>query len=297
MSFRKGYIMRMSLDCFSCYMRQTLQASRMSTPDVRLHWKAMRAAAEYLLDLTPEHDGIEASEELHQRIKRALGDPDPYIKVKEQFTRIAEEVTARIEELALQGDDPLVAAVKLAIAGNIIDFGADTAHALCNGIDTALDVNFDIENIDSFSAAFEKSKTILFIGDNTGEVYFEKPLLRLMQGKEVTYVVRGGPILNDVTMDYALRAGLDKLARLTDTGLSAPGFPMERVRSDVRAMFDAAEMVIAKGMGNFESLLDVKRPRVFCLLKAKCDLVASMLQVRHGAVLLLECGRFEMHSI
>jgi damage-control phosphatase, subfamily I len=95
-------------------------------------------------------------------------------------------------------------------------------------------------------------------------------------------------------MDYALRAGIDKLAVLTDTGLAAPGFPMERVRPEVRAMLDSADMVISKGMGNFESLLDVKRRGVFCLLKAKCDLVASLLDVRHSAVLLLECGRFDM---
>ncbi|MFH1537448.1 MAG: ARMT1-like domain-containing protein [bacterium] len=278
--------MRLHVDCFPCYFRQALQAGRFSGADEELHWEAARAVAEFLAGVSSGMDSMRVAEEVHQRIKDALGDPDPYRKVKDEYTEIAERMEPMIEKLASTGEDPLMSAVKIAIAGNVIDFGAGSDFDVEGAVRSALDYEFAINHYDDFKSAVERADTVLYLGDNTGELYFDKPLLRLLEGKDVTFVVRGGPILNDATMEYAERAGLDRHAKLLDTGVTSPGFPPERVREEARALFESADLIISKGQANFESLSGGENPRLFFLMKVKCHLVARVLGVRLGDILL-----------
>lgn len=283
--------MKFQMDCLPCYFRQLQQAAEFSTEDKSLRWDAVRAVAGYLAGFSPDTDPMEVAEHVHRLIREALGDPDPYKKVKEEYTAIAERMEPLIRELAASGADPLMAAVKIAIAGNVIDFGAGGSFDVEGAIRGALDFSFAVNHYDAFRPAFEKAKTVLYIGDNTGEIYFDKPLLRLLEGREVTFAVRGGPILNDATIEYARRAGLEMFARLADTGVQSPGFSVGRVRPELHALFYAVDLVISKGQANFESLHNEKRPGLFFLLKTKCELVARLLRVRYGDILLIENGR------
>jgi len=263
-----------------------------------MHWKVMRAVAGFLSGLADDTNSMETAEQFHNIVKETLGDPDPYLKVKEEYTQMAEDMEPAIEKLSVSGgDDSLAAAVKLAIAGNIIDFGAGGVFDVETAIRGALDFPFAIDHFEAFKREIGKAKTVLYLGDNTGEIYFDKPLLKLLKGKEVTFVARGGPILNDATVDYAERAGLGAFATLTDSGLAVPGFPVERVRKEVRKLFDTADVVIAKGQANFESLHDNDRPSIFFLLKIKCDLVARMLEgVKCGDIVIMESGRLPIQE-
>lgn len=290
--------MNAHIDCFPCYLRQALQAARFSSDDELLHWKAVRAVAEYLSGLGEGIPSMEAAENVHQRIKAALGDPDPYKKVKEEFSAAAERMEPMIEEIAATGGDPLMTAVKVAIAGNIIDFGTGGEFDVGTAIRDALEFPFAVNHFDAFKEAVGRARTVFFIGDNTGEIYFDKPLLRLLAGKKITFAVRGGPILNDATIEYALRAGLDKFAALIDTGISVPGFPLDRVRPEAREEFEAADIVISKGQANFETLHMVLRPSLFFLLKIKCNLVTRMIQgTKCGDIVIMESGRVPLNNI
>ena len=99
-------------------------------------------------------------------------------------------------------------------------------------------------------------------------------------------------------IEYAERAGLDKLAVLADSGLSVPGFPVDRVSKEVRKLFDTADVVISKGQANFESLHDNGRPNIFFLLKIKCDLVARMLEgTTCGDIVIMQSGRLPIREV
>jgi damage-control phosphatase, subfamily I len=289
--------LKSNLECYPCYFRQALQAVRFSTDDVNLHWKAMRAVADFLSRLPADSNSMETAEQFHNLVKEMLGDPDPYIKVKEEFTKKAEEMEPLIGEIAASDGDPLATAVKLAIAGNIIDFGAGGVFDVVSAIRGALDFPFAVNHFEAFERELEKARTVLYLGDNTGEIYFDKPLLRLLSGKEVTFVARGGPVLNDATIEYAKRAGLDELATLTDSGITVAGFPVERVRKEVRELFGAADVVIAKGQANFESLHDNERPNIFFLLKIKCEVVARMLEgTKYGDIVIMQSRRLPIRE-
>lgn len=290
--------MKTKLDCYPCYFRQALQAVRFSTDDEALHWETLRAVADFLSDWPADTSSTDTSERFHNLVKESLNDPDPYLKVKEEFTKKAEELEPLITELAASGGDPLEAAVKLAIAGNIIDFGAGGVFDVESAVRGALDFQFAINHYESFKREIEKARTVLYLGDNTGEIYFDKPLLRLLKGKDITFVARGGPILNDATIEYAERAGLGELAKLTDTGQAVPCYPVGHARKEVAELFDTVDVVISKGQGNFESLHDSERANIFFLMKIKCDLVARMLEgTKCGDIVIMQSGSLPVREV
>ncbi len=280
----------------ACYIRQAVQAARMSTDDEQLHWNAVRAVAEYLKDVPAGTDSIMAAENVHRRIRDAVGDPDPYLKVKEEFTAMAEKMEPQIDEMARRGSDPLLAAVKTAIAGNIIDFGAAADFDLAASVRDAMNFDVAVNHYDALKESLEKAATVLYLADNTGEIYFDKPLLRLLRDKAVTFVVRGAPSLNDATMEYAERAGIGRLAKLADTGIQSMGFPLERIAPEIRDLFFSADVVVSKGQANFESLFDAVRTSLFFLMKVKCDLVARMLGAHFGDICIMESGRISLNE-
>jgi len=268
----------------------------MTTDDERLQWETVHAVADYLTRIDSSNDSMMVAETVHQMIKDTLGNPDPYFDVKEEYTEIAERMESLIGELASQGDDPLLTAIKIAIAGNIIDFGAGSGFDVEKAIRGSLDFALAVNHYEAFRETLDKAGTILYLCDNTGEIYFDKPLLKLLAGRDVTICVRGGPILNDATREYAERAGLHEFGTLIDTGILSPGFPIDRVQAGARDLFYGSDMVISKGQANFETLNNVVRPGFFLLMKVKCDLVARILGTRYGDIVLMESGRIPMND-
>lgn len=280
--------MKMQLDCIPCYFRQAIHAARLASSDEAVHWKTVQAVCKYIAETPMDKNSILAAEEIHALLRETLDNIDPYLKVKEKFTAIAENAEPLIESLAAGGPDLLLAAVKMAIAGNIIDFGAGVTFDVDAAVRNALNFEFAVDHFKQFADRLSTAENILYIGDNTGELYFDKPLLKLLSGKNVTFAVRGGPCLNDATREYALRAGIDKLATIIDTEIATVGYPLERIGQEAVGAFNNADMIIAKGQGNFESLHGVKRPGLFFLMKVKCGLVAKMLGANEGDIIIME---------
>ncbi|HOC93974.1 MAG TPA: ARMT1-like domain-containing protein [bacterium] len=292
--------MKARLECFPCYFRQALQASEIAGASDEEKWEAARAVAALLTKVSPDDESMLVAEEIHKAIKEALGNPDPYYNVKEEYTGIAEGLLPRIEEMARAGADPLLSAAKLAIAGNIIDFGAGTNFNVEAAVRGALEAPFAIDHLERLREALASARSVLYLGDNTGEIYFDRPMLRLIKfgGSEITFVTRGAPILNDATIEYARRARIDEFASLADTGAMSPGFPPGRVRPEVFSLFETADVVVSKGQANFETLCHIKRPGLFFLLKIKCEIVARMIGGgKLGDVLLMEAGRFPLLEV
>ncbi len=223
---------------------------------------------------------------VYSMIGRYAGKEDPFSKVKAQSTEQALALYPDLKKQIGESADPLGRALKIAVAGNVIDFGVSSTFDLQAELSTLLEKPFGIWHEDQFKSALKRADRVLYLGDNTGETVFDRLLIEVL-GKPVTYAVRGGPIINDVTMDDALAAGLDKVCKLVSSGCAAPGILLDQCSREFRNLFYSSPLIISKGQGNFEALSGVNAP-VFYLLKAKCDVVARHLKVGLGDLLLLD---------
>ncbi len=284
--------MKTCLDCIPCFLSQSLEASRMTTTDEKIHREVLFEVMSFLQtisfeDTTPP----EISREVHHIIRRITKSKDPYAGVKTQANETAEKLYPSLRKLVDESSDPLYMAVKLAIVGNVIDFGTMNRFNVEDMIKTSLSRELNKEDYSVFVSKLNEAKSILYVADNCGEIFFDKLLLEefIKLGKKITYVVRANPIINDVTMVDAEYAGIHKLAEVIagDAGndRSAPGMPLHYVSKVFLDKIYSYDMVIAKGQGNYESLSEVDR-EIFFLLVVKCPLVARDIGVEVGKLVL-----------
>ncbi len=190
-----------------------------------------------------------------------------------------------MEEKVESSDDRLLTAVKIAIAGNVIDLGPGHEIYLEEEVEEVLSKELSIDHYDEFKANLEKSETIFYLGDNAGEIVFDKILLREMQNKEIFYFVKGAPKINDAMAIDAKKAGIDEYAKVDVVGDGRPGTGPERDSPEFIERMKKADMVISKGMGNYEALSEISA-NIFFLLKAKCPVIAEDLGVEVGNIIL-----------
>ncbi|RLF42264.1 MAG: hypothetical protein DRN12_00830 [Thermoplasmata archaeon] len=284
--------MKTYLDCIPCFISQALEAARMSSEKEEIHRKVIYEVMRYLERVSFNGPPPKTSREVHHIIRKITGLKDPYKKVKDQANKTAEKLYPILKKMVIESEDPLLMAVKLAIVGNVIDFGTTNRF----NIDDMIKISLKHENISntayrSFLNALDKAKTVLYVADNCGEVFFDKLLLEELydRNKKITYVVRANPIINDVTIEDARNAGIDKIAEIIagDAGndKSSPGILLEYASPVFLEKLGTYDMVISKGQGNYESLSDVKR-KIFFLLVAKCPLVAKDIKEEIGKLVL-----------
>jgi len=272
--------MKTHLECIPCFIKQSLEAARMATDDEEVHEKVLKEVMKHLETISFSDSPPELSREVHKIIKTITKSKDPYKKVKDQSNQKAKNLYPHLKKLVNEADDPLLMAVKLAIVGNVIDFGTTNRFNLEDMIDTAVKKQFVDEAYPQFKKTLEQAKTILYLADNSGEIFFDKLLIEKLtkRGKDITYVVKANPIINDVLVEDAKFAGIDKLATIMegDAGQkrSAPGMVLPYASKEFQEKLRSSDMVISKGQGNYESLSDIDR-EVFFLLMVKCPLVAQ----------------------
>jgi uncharacterized protein with ATP-grasp and redox domains len=179
--------------------------------------------------------------------------------------------------------DPLRIAVRFAIAGNIIDYGALKEFNLRKTIKEVLKKKFAIDDYEKFKENLKDANTLLFFTDNAGEIGFDKLLVETMLKKKkfekVRFVVKGGPIINDATLQDAMYMGLDTLQNVEFLTVSngEAGTGPERSSQMVKEWIDEHDLVISKGQGNYEGLSE--HNKIFFMLMAKCPIIASDLRV------------------
>ena len=166
-----------------------------------------------------------------------------------------------------ESEDTLLTAIKIAIAGNIIDFGASSSFDIEREINEVFEKKCAICDYEQFKLQLANTDEILYIGDNAGESVFDRLLIEELK-KPVTYAVRGIPVINDVTYDDAVQAGIDKVATILSSGTDAPGAVLETCSAEFREAYRNSRFIISKGQGNYEALSEERRP-IFFLLKVK----------------------------
>lgn len=272
--------MKISHECIYCLARQAVEIAEEATKDVTMQEEIIKSSLKELGQLDFRESAPEIAFRMHQHAKNITSINDPYERLKEQYNEIAKEIYDRIaeENWLDKAEDPFDMACRLAISGNIIDFSVgiklEPSHII-ESIEDSIKHNIFGTGTTALKAAVEKSKNIMYIADNSGEIIFDKFLLKKLPLHKVTYVVKGGPIVNDATMDDAISSGVADLVKVIDNGHSAQGTILKDCSSIFISEFNKADLIISKGQANFETLSDVKDKTIFYLLRAKCNSVAS----------------------
>jgi len=279
--------MKTFFDCISCFVRQSLDSVRMVTADEAIHEQLLREVLRALGKMDLRQSPPAMGQHIHRLIRELTGQDDPYRKAKDRFNRLALDVYPKLKGRVDGSADPLDTAIRLAIAGNVIDMGVNnhlTDEHVHQAIDHALEAPFEVD-LTGFAEVISRATDILYLADNAGEIVFDKLLIEQLPLEKVTVVVKGSPIINDATTEDAEAAGLTELVEVIDNGSDAPGTILDDCSDVFRQRFDKVGLVIAKGQGNYETLSDVNKD-IFFILKAKCPVIARDLGCKVGSLVL-----------
>jgi len=264
------------LECIPCFLRQALEAGRMAADDermvARIMQQVLREAADFPLDLTPPHMG----QRIHRIVRRVSGHADPYREVKASQNRLGAAWYPQLRQRAEQAPDPRDFALRLAVAGNVIDLGppdnrADEAPEVME--QAALSRPLAIDHRAAFWRAVDRAGRILYLADNAGEIFLDRLLVEYLPPGRVTVAVRGGPAINDVTLKDLDGTGFGEVAEVIDNGSDAPGTILEDCSPSFLERYRAADVIISKGQGNYETLSRAGQ-HIFFLLRVKCPVLA-----------------------
>lgn len=269
--------------CFPCFMEQAHSSVMYAVADDERRWEVLKEVSPFLSQLSRDKSPAYNSSIILHKVNELLEIDDPYAEAKRQSNRNALALVPTLKSRIRAQADRLEAALRLTAAGNVIDLGIKHEADLDRAMDLALGEGFTRFDWEKFKARLEASKRILYVLDNAGEIVFDMILIEGLkaQGKMVVAAVKGGPVLNDATVADAAETGLDKLVRVIDTGSDFVGVARDKSSDVFLHALDGADMVIAKGQGNYETL-DQEGDRFFFILKAKCGHVAGALGVHEG---------------
>jgi len=280
--------MRTYLDCFPCFLRQALDAARFATDDKEVHKRVIQNVLRLATQTDMHNPPPVIGQHVHRLIRQVTGKEDPYHEQKRRSNELALRLYAEMKQDVEEAANPLEAAIRLAIAGNILDFGVNSqlehAHAE-KVIGAALNAEFDGTELPVLIDCVKQAGEILYLGDNAGEIVFDRFVIERLPRAKVTFVVKGSPVINDATMEDAEAAGLTDLVNVVTNGSDGPGTILESCSSAFRQRFDRADLVLAKGQANYESLSDADKD-IFFILKAKCPVIARDLDCEIGQMIL-----------
>ena len=283
--------MKLNLDCIPCFQRQALQAVRFISNDEELHQKVLREVTKKLLESNWELTPPQLAHEVHKIVKCITKENDPYKEVKRESNDSVLKMYPALKEQVEESNDPLRTAVRLAIAGNIIDFGPLQKFNLEETINAVLKKKFAIDDYEKLKKKLKDAENLLFFTDNAGEIVLDKLLvetfLKAKKFEKIRFVVKGGPIINDATLEDVIYTGLCDLPTnvefLTMSNGKAGTGP-ERSSQTVKRWIKKRDLVISKGQGNYEGLSE--HNGLFFMLMAKCPVIASDLSVEVGDIIL-----------
>jgi uncharacterized protein with ATP-grasp and redox domains len=269
-------------ECRACLERLVDLAVGLATPDPALQGRAKEHALAIIADdFQPEAISAVIANRFHRAIQEITGNQDPFLPRKQAETV---QLAALFQQITPSYDDDLASLLKLAVVGNAIDFFRDEAEVQR---DMQSRVTFAVSHLRQFQEALAHSPGLmLYLADNAGEQFFDEPLVSHLRGLgwQVLYAVKPEPIQNDITRADLITSGLaDVLEPVIDTGARTVGLLLSEASPDFRELYDAADIIIAKGMGHFETMAHFDDPRLFFLLQAKCDPIAQAWETARGS--------------
>jgi len=261
----------------------------MATPDPELQRRILDETVKRIPGLKLDRSPAVLSQMVYELTASITGNPDPYRAIKRDQNERALRLEPRLRAMVAESDDPLVTALHLAGAGNVIDLGVQQA----GGIDVQATIEqvmrerFAVDHTEAFKESLAGSRDLLYLLDNAGEIVFDKVLIdELAKHTQVTAVVKAAPIINDALREDAEQVGITGMCEVIDNGGGFVGSPLEMISDAFRTRLDQAGMVLGKGQGNYETLNEYPGD-VFFVLKAKCESIARHMGVQYGQVALI----------
>ncbi len=268
--------------CFFCFARafeRMLERDNLSTEEKKFFARDMFG----LFDKGKNDLSIpELSRKLHVLFKHYSNNPDPYQDVKKSSNDLVLAMYPELKNMVFNSANHFDTALRLAIAGNIIDFGLSNDFNLQGTIDKVFNSDFAIDDSVQLKQALFEAKTVLYLGDNCGEMVFDKLFIETLMHPNLFYAVRGAPVINDATVDDAKYVGIDVVADVISNGYDAPSTILDHCSDEFIDVFNRADVIISKGQGNLEGLLGYKNKDIYFLLMVKCEVIADTLNVKKG---------------
>lgn len=280
--------MRTYPECVPCILGASLRAGRLAGAEEGKLWQALQEAATMCAQARAEDPPLALGAAVATALCRTLGEGDPFEPAKRkgntELLALYPDLKARVRA----APDPLWEGLHLAAAANALDLGVQGDTNFLSLLRRALTAPFTRWDFQGFATAFAQSRSVLYLADNAGEIVVDRILMEefLERGKRVTLAVRGGPILNDVTLSDLAEVGLPPEVEVITTGAHVPGVFLPLCSPEFRTRLSQAELVVSKGMGNFEGLSQERGP-IFFLLQAKCAPVAQEVGVKVGELVLI----------
>jgi uncharacterized protein with ATP-grasp and redox domains len=276
--------MRTYLDCYPCFLRQALDAARYAGADDDRQRAILGLVLDTLRSLDPAITPPEIGDAVHRIVREETRGGDPYARAKAEATQRALALYPRLKAMVAETAEPLQVAVRLAIAGNIIDLAPSSSYDLWATVERVLDQPLAFDHSRAFAQALSSTDELLYLADNAGETVFDRVLIESLD-VPVVYAVKGGPVLNDATLDDAVSAGLDRVAKVVSTGSDAPGTVLRLCSAEFHRRYNEAQMIVAKGQANYETLSG-EGERLFFLLQTKCRVIAEDVGAPQGSIVL-----------
>ena len=284
--------MNMKPDCLVCLMNQMLRVTKTLNCDDESSAKIIEESAKVISKLDMAQTPPSAAAILYPDISKKLNSNDPYFLKKLESTKKALELLPIAKEKIDESKNRLDSALRAAVAGNVIDFATEVLFDLKKEIEKIFTAEFAIDDKELFLEELKEAKRVLIIGDNVGEHIFDKLMMETISKEypnlKIEYMVRGCPIINDVTVKEAKDAGIDKVAEIIDSGVDTPGFVYERANIAGKESYDKADIILSKGMGNFECLESIEESRIYFLFKVKCSVVANRIDKEVGDLICMK---------
>lgn len=277
--------MKIQIECVPCLLKRIVFESEQSTNDKKIQQKTLKKTLTLLADLyDPNGCSASIATNIHRVAYDTLGDEDPYKDLKKQSNKIAKKLVPRVEELVFVSEDPIRMIMLCSIVGNMMDFGirggSKNPNDLSDIFEGIISEDLGWDDVDEVKKILSKSKNVILFTDNCGEIVFDKILCREIKKFNpdifLTLVVKGERILSDATMEDAKELGMDKVVdEILTTGCFAVGVDFDRLPSDVEKKLKSSDLIICKGMANYESFSETNYRPIAYLLRTKCSAIAD----------------------
>lgn len=277
--------MKIQNECVPCLIKRIIFEAEQSTNDKKVIKKTIQKTCYALSDLyDPDGVSAEIATKVHRIAYDTLGNDDPYRELKKQSNEIAKTLIPRVEELIDVSDDPIRMSMLCSIVGNLLDFGirggSENPEKLSEVFENIISEDLGYDDTEDVKNILSNSKKVIIFSDNCGEIVFDKVLCREINKFNpnifLTLVVKGEKILSDATMEDAEELGFYEVVdEILTTGNFAVGVDFQNIPSDLRNALNDVDLIICKGMANYESFSETNYRPIVYLLRTKCTAIAN----------------------
>ena len=288
MGLRKNNL-NISTECITCIFNQSLRVANELGLDEVTTKKVLDESAKMIPSFSLSATPPQNATPMYEMISKLLDKKDLYNEAKIASIEKATTLIPKCQDILAQSDNKFLSATKIAVVGNVIDLASEIMFDLDEEVDKVMDNNFGIDDSPFLYHELTNAKKVVYLADNAGENVFDRLYIEYLKNEfkdiEFFYFVRGNPIINDITVADLEGDEIHKSATVIDSGVPTPGIVIDLMNNRAKELFESADLIISKGMGNFECLNGETSYPIFFLLKIKCNVVASALNEKIGGII------------